>query len=222
MSIDVPGGATSKHEHGASLDLLSRAFYPKKSPMPANSFLEEITLENSALLLIDHQVGTNLVDGAQTDLEFRDAVRALVGAAKNYDIPTLITDSVPQGLNDNTVNWITQLYPDHKVYHRDGAIDAFAYKPFADAVAALGRKKLIITGVTGDACGIFPARSALRLGYDVIYAYDAAAAVDKLSMIATMLRMQQMGAIVAPWYAIAAEWEKNLNLTDGSGLGKAC
>ena len=131
MSIDVPGGATSKHEHGASLDLLSRAFYPKKSPMPANSFLEEITLENSALLLIDHQVGTNLVDGAQTDLEFRDAVRALVGAAKNYDIPTLITDSVPQGLNDNTVNWITQLYPDHKVWA------AHKYSPSAERLQRL-------------------------------------------------------------------------------------
>ena len=186
--------------------------------MTVNSFLEEITLENSALLLIDHQVGTKFVNGTQTDLEFRNAVRALAKSAKNFNIPTLITDSVQQGHNGNTMTWITQLFPDHEVFHRDGAIDAFAYKPFADAVAALGRKKLIITGVTGEVCGIFPARSALRLGYDVVYAYDAAGAVDKLSMIATMLRMQQMGAIVAPWYAIAADWQKNWTLTGGAGL----
>ena len=188
--------------------------------MTTNPFLEELTLENSALLLIDHQVGTNFVNGAQTDLEFRNAVRALAKSAKNFNIPTLITDSVAQGPNGHTMNWITQLFPDHKVYHRDGAIDAFGYKPFADAVAALGRKKLIITGVTGEVCGIFPARSALRLGYDVVYAYDAAGAVDKLSMIATMLRMQQMGVIVAPWYAIAADWQKNWTLAGGAGLGE--
>lgn len=190
--------------------------------MPENSFLEEITLENSALLLIDYQISTNLANGAQTDFEFHNAVHALVRSAKNYGIPTLITNSIPLSVNNNTVNWIKKLYPDHRVYHRDGDIDAFAYKPFADAVAALGRKKLIITGATGDACGIFPARQALRLGYDVIYAYDAAAAVDKLSMIATMLRMQHMGAIVAPWYAIAADWKKNLTVTGGAGLGEGC
>jgi hypothetical protein len=83
--------------------------------------------------VIDHQVGTNFVNGAQTDLEFRNAVRALAKSAKNYNIPTLITDSVPQGPNGHTMNWITELFPDHKVYHRDGVIDAFGYMPFADA-----------------------------------------------------------------------------------------
>ena len=51
-------------------------------------FLEELTLDNSALLLIDHQVGTNFVSGAQTNLEFRNAVRALAKSAKNFNIPT--------------------------------------------------------------------------------------------------------------------------------------
>ena len=188
--------------------------------MNNNVFLEELTVENSALLLIDHQVGTNFVNGAQTDLEFRNAVRALARSAKNYNIPTLITDSVPQGPNGHTMKWITDLFPDHKVYHRDGVIDAFGYKPFADAVAALGRKKLVITGVTGEVCGIFPARSALKLGYEVFYAYDAAGAVDKMSMIATMLRMQQMGVVVSPWYGIAADWQKNWTLPGADGLGE--
>ncbi len=188
--------------------------------MDTHRFLEELTIDNSALLLIDHQVGTNFVNGAESDLVFRNAVRALAKSAKNFGIPTLITDSVPDGPNGHTMNWITQLFPDHKVYHRDGVIDAMAYQPFADAVAALGRKKLVMTGVTGEVCGVFPARTALRLGYDVVYAYDAAGAVDKTSMHATMLRMQQMGAIVSPWYAIAADWQKNWTLPGGNGLGE--
>ena len=75
--------------------------------MSANSFLEELTLENSALLLIDHQVGTNFVNGAQTDLEFRNVVRALAKSAKNFCIPALITDSVAQSPNGHAMNWIT-------------------------------------------------------------------------------------------------------------------
>ena len=183
-------------------------------------FLEELTIGNSALLLIDHQVGTNFVSGAQTNLEFRNAVRALAKSAKNFNIPTLITDSFPQGPNGYTMNWLTNLFPDHKVYHRDGVIDAFGYKPFADAVEALGRKKLILTGVTAEVCAVFPVRTAIKLGYEVILCYDAAGAVDKMSMLATIIRVQQMGAIVAPWYAIAADWQKNWTLPGGTGLGE--
>lgn len=130
----------------------------------AMSCLDELTPDNSALLLIDHQVGTNFVSGAQTDLEFRNAVRALAKSAKNYNIPTLITDSFPQGPNGYTMQWLTELFPGQEVYHRQGQIDSFLYPPFAEAVAALGRKKLVMTGVTGEVCAVFPIRSALRLG----------------------------------------------------------
>ena len=39
----------------------------------------------------------------------------------------------------------------------------------------------------------------LKLGYDLVSAFDAASAVDKFSIIATMQRVQQMGAIVTLW-----------------------
>jgi len=81
-----------------------------------------LTPENSALLLIDHQVGTNFVYGAQTDLEFRNAVRALAKWAKNYDIPTVITDSFPQGPNGYTMSWIASQFPDNEVIHRQGGM----------------------------------------------------------------------------------------------------
>lgn len=185
-----------------------------------NWHLEPLTPQNSALLLIDHQVGTNFVSGAQTDLEFRNAVRALAKSAKNYNIPTVITDSFPQGPNGYTMKWIADLFPDHEVFHRQGQIDAFGYAPFAQAVAGLKRKKLVMTGVTGEVCAIFPMRSALALGYEVYYCYDAAGAVDKMSMMATMLRAQQMGAVVTPWYAVAADWQQNWTLPGGAGLGE--
>jgi len=185
-----------------------------------NWFLDELTTENSALLLIDHQVGTNFVSGAQTDLEFRNAVRALAKSAKNYNIPTILTDSFPQGPNGYTMKWLCDLFPENEVIHRQGQIDAFGYKPFADAVAKLNRKKLVLTGVTGEVCAVFPVRSALKLGYEVYYCYDAAGAVDKMAMMATMLRVQQMGAVVTPWYAVAADWQKNWTLAGGQGLGE--
>jgi len=188
---------------------------------PSNKWhLEPLTPENSALLLIDHQVGTNFVSGAQTDLEFRNAVRALAKSAKNFNIPTLITDSFPQGPNGYTMKWIADLFPASEIIHRQGQIDAFAYEPFAAAVKAVGRKKLVLTGVTGEVCAAFPIRSALALGYEVYYCYDAAGAVDKMSMMATMLRVTQMGAVVLPWYAVAADWQKNWTLPGGQGLGE--
>jgi len=59
------------------------------------------------LLLTDHQIGTNFINGAQTDIEFLNAICVLIKSAENYNIPTLIIDSLPRGSNGNTVNWIT-------------------------------------------------------------------------------------------------------------------
>ncbi len=62
--------------------------------------------------------------------------------------------------------------------------------------------------------------SALALGHEVYYCYDGAGAVDKMSMMATMPRETQMGAVVLPWYAVAVDWQKNWTLPGGQGLGE--
>ena len=180
--------------------------------------LKEVTIENSALLMVDYQVGINFDYGTQTNLKFSNAVQELVKSAKNLNIPTLISDSYPQGPDVYTINWLNTLILNQKVYHRNSVLDAFSYKPFADAVSALGCKKLILIGVTEELCAVFPVRTAIKLGYDVILCYDIAGAADKMDMIATILRVQQMGAIVAPAYSIAANWQKNRTLPIGTGL----
>jgi nicotinamidase-related amidase len=182
--------------------------------------LEPVTRENSALLLIDHQVGTNFVSGAQSDLALRNAVRGLARAAKNFNIPTVITDSYPEGPNGPTMSWITDLFPDAPLIHRPGPIDSFGDPAFVEAVEALGRRKLVMTGVTAEVCAAFPARSALARGYEVYVAYDAAGAHDEWTMHATMHRMTQMGAVVLPWFAVAADWQQDWRLDGGEGLAE--
>lgn len=174
--------------------------------------LKELTIENSALLMVDYQVGINFNYGTQTNLKFSNVAQELVKSAKNFNIPILISDSYPQGQDVYTINWLSNLCLNQKVYHRNSVLDAFSYKPFADAIAALGRKKLILIGVTEELCAVFPVRTAIKLGYEVILCYDIAGAADKMDMIATILRVQQMGAIVAPGYSIAANWQKNSTL----------
>ena len=76
----------------------------------------------------------------------------LAKPAKNFNIPALITGSFPQGPNGCKMKWIAGLFRANVIGHRQGQLDAFPYAPFAAAVKAAGRKKLVLTGVTGDVC----------------------------------------------------------------------
>lgn len=60
--------------------------------------------------------------------------------------------------------------------NRPGQIDAFENEEFKKAVADLGRKKLIMIGITTDVCLTFAALSGIKNGYDVYAVLDASGA----------------------------------------------
>ena len=56
---------------------------------------------------------------------------------------------------------------------RPGVVDCWLFEPFRQAVAATGRKKLIMAGLTNDVCIVFPAISAVEDGFHVQVVADA-------------------------------------------------
>jgi hypothetical protein len=76
---------------------------------------------------------------------------------------------------------------------------------FVKAVEALGRKKLIMAGVTIDVCLMFPVQQAIAAGYEVYAVYDASGCWDQMSELTSILRLNQMGAIVCSALAVVAD-----------------
>lgn len=114
--------------------------------------------ENSALLLIDHQVGTmQLIKNISRDLAARQSI-ALAKMAKILDMPVVITSSQEEHAQGPILPAIAEIQPNAhaKRIKRPGVVNAWACPAFRDAVLATGRKNLIMAGgftsqVSGDA-----------------------------------------------------------------------
>ena len=169
-----------------------------------NPFLEKLTAENCALLLIDHQTGTMLgVQDIRLD-QFRSNVLALAKTGVAHNLPTVLTASYAEGPNGPLMPELLQLFPKAKPVYRPGPIDAFDDPEFVKAVEATGRKKLIMAGVTTDVCLYFPVMSALARGYEVWAVYDASGCWDTMSELTSCLRISQAGAVVVNWAVVCA------------------
>jgi nicotinamidase-related amidase len=167
-------------------------------------FLEKLTAQDAAMLLIDHQTGTMLgVQDIRLD-QFRSNVLALAKTAKAHDLPTVITGSYVDGPNGPVMPELLEMFPNAPTIYRPGPIDAFDDPEFVKAVEATGRRKLIMSGVTADICLYLPVLSALKAGYEVWAVYDASGCWDTMSELTTCMRLTQAGAVVVNWAVITA------------------
>ena len=175
------------------------------NPTNVNSaFYEQLTPDNCAMLLIDHQAGLFLGVQSMDQQVLKNNVIALAKTAKVFNLPTVLFTSSAQGPNGPTIPEVVELFPDHEIHNRS-PINLWNDPKCRTAVEQTGRKKLIMAAITTDVCLAFPALSALKAGYDVYAVIDASGTWSQAAELASMMRLTQAGAIVTNWIAVAAE-----------------
>src|ERR1700722_4817763 len=173
----------------------------------AKNYHERLTPDNSALLLIDHQVG--LFTGVR-DIpvaELRHNVVALAKAAKVLGVPIIVTATSPE-MWGPTIPELTAALPGIPVINRT-TVNAFDEPRFAKAVEATGRKKLIIAGVSTEVCLALPAIHATGIGYDAYGVIDASGTFSETKRITGLLRMVQAGVVLTDYSTVAVEMLKD-------------
>jgi nicotinamidase-related amidase len=100
---------------------------------------------------------------------------------------------------------LLEMFPDAPTILRPGPISAWDDPNFVKAVEGLGRKKLIMAGVTIDVCLMFPVQQAIAAGFEVYAVYDTSGCWDQLSELTSIMRLIQMGAIVCNSLAVVAD-----------------
>src|SRR5882762_4873712 len=175
--------------------------------MESTRYQERLTPDNTALLLIDHQVG--LFTGVR-DIpiaELKHNVVALAKAVKVLGVPTIVTATTPE-MWGPTIPELTQALPGISIINRT-TVNAFDEPRFAKAVEATGRKKLIIAGVSTEVCLALPAIYATGVGYDAYAVIDASGTFSETKRITGLLRMLQAGVIVTDYATVAVEMLKD-------------
>ncbi|UCV17850.1 isochorismatase family protein [Ferribacterium limneticum] len=181
---------------------------------------ELFSASNTAMLLIDHQVGTmGWVRSIPASQLKRNAV-LLAKAAKILNIPVILTSSMEEYAQGPLISELAEILPEAHAARikRFGIVDAMGDQNFAAAVKATGRKNLLIAGVTNDVCTVFPVLTAIQQGYEVQVVADAGGSPTKFADDVSLRRMEQAGAVVTSTIQAVAELARNWTTPEGGEL----
>lgn len=181
---------------------------------------EQFTADNTALLLIDHQVGTmQLIRNIDKDLAAKQSI-ALAKMAKILSMPVVITSSQEDRAQGPILPEIAHILPQaHAARVKlPGVVNGRAYPELKKAVLATGKKNLIMAGVTTDVCLIFPAIDAAQEGFGGQAVLDASGSPSDLSEEFSRQRMHDAGVVLTATNTLMAEIAQDWSTPHGQQL----
>src|SRR6267154_6282107 len=167
----------------------------------------ELTIENSVLVLIDHQPAVALAVHSIDHGLLIDNVAGLARAAKDLGVPTVLTTVGAQGsvLVDPIFKEISEVFPEITPIDRPSS-HAWSHPDVRAAVEATGRKKLIMAGIVTEVCLTQSVLAARKDGYEVYFVSDCSGWLTKEAHDDAKVRMTMAGAKPINWYALTGEW----------------
>jgi nicotinamidase-related amidase len=172
-------------------------------PDPAR-FYEPLTSDNTAVVLVDHQVG--LMTGVRdySIAELKHNVVGLAKAAKALKLPIVVTTTARDSMWGPTFPELIEALPGIQIIDRS-TVNAFDDPPVARATEATGRRKLIFAGLSLEVCAAFPAITAVNNGLDAYVAVDACGTFSETKRQVGLLRMMQAGVILSDYATLMIE-----------------
>ncbi|MFJ3306783.1 isochorismatase family protein [Streptomyces sp. NPDC086549] len=170
-----------------------------------SKFLEPITRENAAVVLVDHQVG--LLSGVR-DIpleELKHNVVALARAATVLGIPLVVTTTAADSMWGPTAPELVEALPAGLKIIDRSTVNAWHDDRVREAIEVTGRRKLIFAGVSLEVCAALPAISATAAGFDAYVAVDASGTFSRTKREAGLLRMQQAGVVLSDYGTLMVE-----------------
>jgi len=176
--------------------------------------------ENSAMLLIDHQVGTMGWVGSASLEEIKMNTIALARAADAVGMPLILTSSMEDQAQGPIFEELQQAVPEAYANRvlRGGMVNSMRDDGFANAVKNVGRKNLIIAGITTDVCVVYPAITAVEEGYNVQVVVDGSGSPTTTADETALRRMENQGVILTTTNQLIAELAQDWSTENGQRL----
>ena len=165
----------------------------------------EITIDNSVLVLIDHQPWVAFAVKSIDAGLLVNNLAGLASSAKALDVPVILTTvGVEAGvLNDPPIRGLADVIPEVTPIDR---VSTNAWEDIREAVEATGRRTLLIAGIWTEVCLAQTAVSALAEGYRVFFVSDCSGGMSREAHEDAKTRLVQAGATPINWMAIICEW----------------
>ncbi len=167
-----------------------------------------LTPDNCALTLVDHQPQVALAIRS-IDLQLLiNNTAGMAEAAKVYNVPTILSTVLAGPAHDPIFPEIQTVFPTQHPIDRL-TMNAWEDPAFVAAVAATGRRKLVMAGLWTEVCLAQMALSALDAGYEVYILVDVSGGVSPITHDAAVQRLVQAGAVPVTWLAVMSEWQRD-------------
>jgi nicotinamidase-related amidase len=171
---------------------------PKEKTMRATDHTT-FKVDNTALVLVDHQVGTigwaGELAGKDEQEQLKMWTRVIARFAKSAGMPVVLTSSLETEAQGPLLPEFKDILPDQygARIQRTGVINAWDDPKFVAAVRATGKKNILMGGLTTDVCLVPPALSAQAEGFQVVALLDISAACTKTAAANSRDLLQKAG-----------------------------
>ena len=176
--------------------------------------------KNSVLALVDFQPAMFKGVASGDKATIKRVATLVATGAQVLDIPVVLSSINPES-NGQFIPEITSLFPKVEVFARKmPSFDAFEDERNWKAIAATGRKKLVIAGLWTSMCCAFSALHAVREGLTVHALVDALGDSNKDAHKYGIKRMLAAGVIPVTLEQVTSEWMHDWNNPKAGDLVK--
>lgn len=167
-----------------------------------------ITVNNSAVVFIDHQPQMTFGVANIERQQLINNVVMLAKAAKEFGIPAILTAVETESFSGYIWPQLMDIFPDQQPIERS-SMNSWDDVAFRQAVKATGRKNIIISGLWTEVCVTWPTLNMLNEGYNIYVVEDACGATSQLAQDAATRRCIQAGAIPMTTIATVLEFQRD-------------
>jgi nicotinamidase-related amidase len=169
---------------------------------------ELLNPQNSAIIFIDFQPQMTFgVANIDRQTLFNN-VMLLAKAAKIFKVPSILTTVETKSFSGNMWPQLLDIFPEKEPIERS-SMNSWEDAKFVEAVAATGRKKLIMAALWTEVCLAFPALEALKAGYEVYAVEDASGGTSVTAHNAAMRRIEQAGVVPVTSLQVLLEYQRD-------------
>lgn len=171
--------------------------------------LEQLTPQNSQMIFIDHQPQMAFGVASIDRQTLKNNTVALAKAAKLYGIPTIITTVETESFSGHTYPELLAVFPHTPLLERT-SMNSWDDQKVRDALAANGRRKVVVSGLwTGICNNMFALGAMLEGGYEIYLVSDASGDTSKEAHDLAVLRLTQAGVVPVTTLQTMLEWQRD-------------
>ncbi len=175
----------------------------------SNPKLEVLTPTNCQLIFIDQQPQMAFGVQSMDRQALKNNTVALAKAAKAFNIPTIITTVETEAFSGHTYPELLDVFPGKDILERS-SMNSWDDQKVRDALAANGKKKVVVSGLWTEVCNnSFALCAMLEGGYEIYMVADASGGTSKEAHDYAMQRMVQAGVVPVTWQQVMLEWQRD-------------